>query len=178
MSIDEARARIKSRVWQALAQSDLAAKELPKEDLETLVDIVTAAAMLELDAEIAPSVLEKTEPAARDVGGDEKVLWEGKPLLSLDTRYLITNERVRIIKGLIGKDKVDVELVRVQDISQSQSVGERLFNIGDLLIYSHDRSDPTIELRNVAEPEKVHEILRRAVLDARKRHGMRFREEM
>jgi hypothetical protein len=33
-------------------------------------------------------------------------------------------------------------------------------------------------LRNVRDPEQVYEILRRAWLDSRKRHGLEFREFM
>jgi hypothetical protein len=33
-------------------------------------------------------------------------------------------------------------------------------------------------LRNVASPEQVHEIIRRAMLEARKRHRVGFRDEM
>ena len=108
----------------------------------------------------------------------EKVLWEGRPFLSLNTRYVITNERVRIVEGILGKDREDIELVRIQDIDQSQSISERLLNIGDILIRSHDTTNPQAVIRNVKDPQAVHEILRRAVLDARKRHKLVYREEM
>ena len=182
MKIDEARARIKAHVWQTLAKSDLEIKNLPESDLEELVEIVTDAALMEIDAEIGKTL----EPAGKGAKqGDEtdgpegeRILWEGRPFLSVSTRYVITNERVRLIEGLLGKERQDIELVRIQDIDQKQSVGERLFNVGDIIIHSHDPSHPKAELRNVNEPEKVHEILRRAVLAARKEHGLRFREEM
>ena len=59
-----------------------------------------------------------------------------------------------------------------------QGVTERVFGIGDLIIRGHDPSDPTVELRNVSQPEVVYETLRRAWLEARKRHGLQFREFM
>ena len=79
---------------------------------------------------------------------------------------------------MLAKDREDIELVRVQDIDQSQSISERLLNIGDIHLRSHDRSHPETVLRNVKGPQEVHEILRRAVLDARKRHKLTYREEM
>ena len=85
---------------------------------------------------------------------------------------------MRIIEGLLGKDREDIELVRVQDLDQSQSVSERILNVGDIHIHSHDRSHPTVTLRNVKDPQQVHEILRRAILNARKKHGLIYREEM
>lgn len=182
MTIDEARTRIKARVWQTLAKSDLEIKHMPESDLDELVEMVTNAALLEIDAEIGKT-LEPAAEKAKEAGATEdedveQILWEGRPLLSVSTRYVITDERVRLIEGLLGKERIDIELVRIQDIDQKQSMGERLLNVGDIIIHSHDRSHPTAELRNVREPENVHEILRRAVLAAREKHRLSYREEM
>jgi uncharacterized membrane protein YdbT with pleckstrin-like domain len=108
----------------------------------------------------------------------EKVLWEGRPYLSLRVHYQITNERIRITKGMLGKDREDIELVRVQDIDVSQGMTERALGIGDINIRSHDQSHPHVKLNNVANPTEVHEILRRAMLKARKKYNVTFREEM
>lgn len=180
MTVDEARARIKARVWQELAKSDLEIKNLPEGELEELVEMVSDAALWEIDAEIGKSLEPAAETAKQSDEDDdaESILWQGRPLLSVSTRYVITDERVRIFEGLLGKERVDIELVRIQDIDQKQSVGERLLNVGDVIIHSHDRSHPTAELRNVKEPENVHEILRRAVLSAREKHRLSYREEM
>jgi uncharacterized membrane protein YdbT with pleckstrin-like domain len=115
-----------------------------------------------------------------DDGDDdvEKVLWEGRPFLSLSVHYRITNERVRITEGMLGKDREDIELVRVQDIDMTQGLTERMLGIGDIHIRSHDRSNPDVTLNNVSNPTEVHEILRRAVLKARKKYNVSFREEM
>lgn len=176
MNIEEARTRIRARAWQSLAQSDVDLKAYDQADLETLIAIVADAALLEVDEDIAES-LKQSSGDIKD-GDEEKVLWEGRPFLSLNTRYVLTNERIRIIEGLLGKDREDIELVRVQDLDQSQSVSERLLNIGDIHIRSHDTSHPSIVLRNIKDPQDVHEVLRRAVLDARKRHKLTYREEM
>jgi hypothetical protein len=68
--------------------------------------------------------------------------------------------------------------VRVQDLDYKQTLSERLLNLGDVTIRSQDPSKPFVILRNVKEPGKVYEILRRAVLAARKRHNFAFRDEM
>ena len=99
-------------------------------------------------------------------------------MLSLVHHYTVTNERIKITSGLLGKTHENVELIRVQDIDHSQTFGERVLKIGDITVRSHDPSHPEILLRNVQEPGKVYEILRRAVLDARKRHNFSYREEM
>ncbi len=189
MSLNEAHARIKSRIWQAVAQSDFDMSTMDKATVETLVDLTTEAALLEMDGMISSSLKGEQKSDAEikaeavvdeDVfdNNKEDILWEGRPFLSLVMHYTITDERIRITEGLVGKARDNVELVRIQDMSYSQTVTERMFNLGDITISSHDASRPTIILRNVQDPESIYEILRRAVLNARKKHGFTYREEM
>jgi len=179
MSVEATRARIKARVWQNLAKSEESWRELPREQLEKVVELVTDAALIEVDSDLSEESARLAPKAASAPGvEDETILWEGRPFLSLSERYIITSERVRVISGLLGKERVDIELVRIQDFDQTQTVRERLLNLGDLTIHSHDRSHPVVVLNNIADPQSVHEILRRAVLDARQRHRLTYREEM
>ncbi len=105
-------------------------------------------------------------------------MWEGRPYLSMSVRYQITSERVRIVEGILSKERRDIELVRIQDIDHKQNITERTLNMGDVYIRSHDVTDPEIMLNNVTVPAEVHEILRRAVLKAWGKHNMSYREEM
>ncbi len=191
MSINETHTHLKARIWQGIAQAKLDLSALPAQTLEALVGIVTEAAMQEMDAQLGRTAAEQS-PAAADVKmtqpatgvGDtaqpvgESVLWEGRSFLSLTKFYQITTERVRFSQGMLSKDREDIELVRIQDIDQVQTFGERLLNIGDITISSHDTTKPRLVLENVGDVQRVHEILRRAVLDARKRHNFMYREEM
>ena len=182
MTIKEAQARIKARVWQAVAQADLDLSALDQTTLESFVDLVTESALLEIDSELDASKLDSLKEAAPNDDEDDEfgevILWQGRPFLSLVLDYTVTNERIKITSGLLGKTHENVELIRVQDIDHSQTFGERVLKIGDITVRSHDPSHPEIVLRNVQEPGKVYEILRRAVLDARKRHNFSYREEM
>jgi len=63
-------------------------------------------------------------------------------------------------------------------MDHSQTFGERLLKIGDVNIRSHDPSHPELQLKNVRDPHQVYEVLRRAVLSARKKHNFSYREEM
>jgi hypothetical protein len=187
MSLNETHTRIKSRIWQEIARARLDTSQLDKDTVETLVDIATSAALLEMDDAISRSLTEENEASAdlkgmpsQSILDDQKedVLWEGRPFLSLVLSYTITDERIRITEGLLGKARDNIELVRVQDMSYSQTFSERMLNIGDITIRSHDATRPNIMLKNIQDPESVYEILRRAVLSARKKHGFTYREEM
>lgn len=181
MTPNEVQSRVKAAVWKALAQADVDLSVLPKSEQEALVEIVTNAALMEIDKEIGEelNISRKTMMSQEEKDdGEEKVLWEGRPFLSVSTQYIITSERVRLIQGLLGKDREDIELIRIQDIDQSQTLRERLLNLGDITIRGHDTSHPKAVLNNVSNPQEVHELLRRAILDARKRYGLTYREEM
>lgn len=191
MSISETSAHLKSQVWQAIAQSKLDLSSLPDATLEALVSIVSEAALQEMDAQMGRAVAEQNPAAsaplmaqtpaaaaAAPLPDDERVLWEGRSFLSLTKYYQITSERVRFSQGMLSKDREDIELVRIQDIDQTQTFGERLLNVGDIIISSHDSTQPKLVLENVGDVQRVHEILRRAVLDARQRYNFMYREEM
>ena len=182
MSIKEEKHRINTRVWKAIAQSGLDLSSLPENDLEALVEIVTDAVLLEVDEELNGSLETSRDGHDQYISegfdSGENVLWKGRPFLSISTEYVITNERIRIFTGLLGKNRVDVELIRVQDIDQKQTLRERLLSIGDITIRSHDSSHPTVIFNDIRNPQDVHETLRQAILSARKEHGLRYREEM
>lgn len=183
MQFKDSRERVRSRIWKAIAQGEMPAlSALPPEEVEQLVDLVTETVIAEIDEQVDQQM--ESDKAATDhyyppgESDEEQVLWKGRPLLSISEHYVITTERVRIVRGLLGKDREDIELIRVQDIDHSQTFRERVLNVGDITIQSHDRSHPAVVLNNVRDVQSVHEILRRAVLDARKKYKITFQEEM
>jgi len=182
MSVNEIKTNIKSRVWKAIAQAELDVSSLEKETLESLVDLVAEAAMLESDEEmdkaVALSMAETAVPTDILDDAKEDILWEGRPFLSINLHYTITDERIRITEGFLGKARENIELIRVQDVDYSQTFSERLLNLGDINIRSHDSSNPLVILKNIKDPNSVYEILRRAILHARKKHNFTYREEM
>jgi hypothetical protein len=179
MTIEQTREKINSRIWKAIAQSGVDLSTVPHDQQEKLVDTITSSVMIALDdalEEIAPSqALSEASPAD---DGAEQVLWEGRPFLSISEHFTLTTERIKITRGLFGRDIENFELIRIQDLDFKQSMTERMFNIGDVFVRGHDTSDPKVVLRNVAKPEEVYEILRKAWLAARKRYGLQFREQM
>ena len=177
MSIEQTRAKVIASIWQAVAQSGVDLSALPREQVEKLVGDIANATMITMNDVMSEMPAPK---AALEInnGSTEKLLWEGRPFLSLVESYMLTNERIRITKGLLGKDFENFELIRVQDLDYSQGLSERVLGIGDIHIKGADPSSPDIILRNIPKPAEVYEILRRAWLAARKAHGLVFREEM
>jgi hypothetical protein len=181
MSVEETRTRIVGRVWRAVGQAGLDAVNVPQQQMEHFVNVVADEMMLELNSVLDASVPEDSTAAGGDqsmLASDEKLLWEGRPFLALNTRYVVTSERVRIISGLLAKDREDIELIRVRDVDHHQGVSERVLNIGDIYLHTADVSKPDVTLYNVTDPIAVHELIRRAVLEARKRYPFHFQQQM
>jgi hypothetical protein len=178
MSIEKIRTTVISHIWQAIAQSGVDLSTIPQDDQDKLVRKISDSVLLTFDsileAELKPDSIQ--DDLSDDL--DETIIWSGRPFLSMVESYIITSERVKVIKGLVSREIENFELIRIQDIDFKQNVGERIIGLGDLVIRGHDASDPIITLRNVTKPEEVYELLRRAWLEARKRYGLQFREYM
>ena len=175
MTAQELRSRLVSRIWQSIAQSNAEVSSIPREELETLVDAIADGVIDTLNG-LAPQVGADWDATAETE--EEITLWAGRPLFSLVERYTVSTERIRVRTGMLSKENENIELVRVQDIDYRQSLSERIFGVGDVHVRSSDPSHPMITLRNVRHPERVHDIIRRAMLSARRRYRFSFHEEM
>lgn len=117
---------------------------------------------------------------------DEEILWEGKPASIGDKAkgafntetYTITNQRIIIKWGLIGKKQEEIELVRIDDVSVTQSIGERVQSIGDVTIESNDKTTPIIKLENIKDPFEVKELIRKHSREEKSKLGYRYNERM
>jgi hypothetical protein len=177
MSIEEQREKVIETVLKGLKESQVNLGDASEENQAVLAAEIADRVMVTIDSMLDEN-LEQGDQAAVETGQDEVILWQGRPFLSMVERYVLTSERLKIVRGLLSRDIENFELIRFQDIDYKQGVHERMLGIGDITIRGHDVSDPKIVLRNVKGPDEVYEMLRRAWLEARKRHGLEFREFM
>lgn len=177
MSIEKSRSQVIASIWQAVAQSGVDISFLQKEQQDKLVNQIADTVMVTMDQLMLDKSAEEETPDVDEEFG-ETILWQGHPFLSMVERYIVTNERIKLVRGMVSRNVENFELIRIQDIDMKQGINERVMGIGDIKIKGHDPSDPEIILRNVHKPEEVYEILRKAWLDARKRHGLQFSEFM
>jgi hypothetical protein len=176
MSLDQYRSRITAAIWQGMSTSGVDLSQLTADKQARLTDAVTDQVLMAVNDLLDDVPHAKID--LQDLKDEEVVLWEGRPFLSLVESYVLTSERIKIATGLIGKDFENYELIRVQDIDLTQSMGERMFNLGDIQITGADPSTPKIILRNIQNPQETYEIIRKAWLAARRKYGLLFREEM
>lgn len=82
------------------------------------------------------------------------------------TLITITADRLRYESGLFSKTIEIVELVKVQDVHVHQTLGQRIFNIGDIAIETAGRASG-IPMPSIDSPEDVAEHILKTAQAAR-----------
>lgn len=84
------------------------------------------------------------------------------------TRYVLTNQRLRLETGIVARSIEEVELYRMNDSAVRQSFVERLLSIGTVWLQTSDERNPEVTLRAVPNPAGLREDIRKHA-EARRR---------
>ncbi len=99
------------------------------------------------------------------------ILLLGLPFLGRQ-RIRVSNERIVIEAGFWNKVRDDVEIFRIRDVVMKQSIWNRIFGIGDVVIKSTEgRTEETHTLKGVPNPVDVSEKIRTAWNDVARPRG-------
>lgn len=116
-----------------------------------------------------------------DLQAQEDVLWEGFNHIwgflpfRID-RYRLTRDRLFVETGISNIEEEQIVLYRVQDLHLKMSIWQRMLNVGNVQVYSTDKTNPVTELKNIRYPRRVRELIHRQVEDARIRRKFRLME--
>lgn len=77
------------------------------------------------------------------------------------TKYVITNERVIVRSGVFARQGKEIPLEVINDVAFSQSLIERMFGSGDLLLESAGEMGQS-RFTNVPTPEDIQTVIYRA----------------
>lgn len=115
---------------------------------------------------------------SKDINTELEILWEGKPSGLLQrflttvhlnfTTYQITKDELIVTTGFFKKRTNTVELYMLKDPDATESIYQRLLNIGTVSVVvdthgSADKIGTKVWLKNVSDPQKVRKILRDAI---------------
>lgn len=84
------------------------------------------------------------------------------------TSYETDAERLRYSTGVLVRKLEFVELYRVKDFYVHKTLIHRVFGLGNLTIYTSDKTTPVLHLQAIREPEEKYQILRSLVELSRK----------
>ena len=102
---------------------------------------------------------------------DRKRTFLGLPLSF--TKYMLSEDRLFVEKGFLNSELDEEQLYRIRDVKVTRSLGQRLFGLGTVTVFS--AGDETV-LESIKSPIEVKEEIVRLVEEARKKYGIRASE--
>jgi uncharacterized membrane protein YdbT with pleckstrin-like domain len=91
----------------------------------------------------------------------------------VSTRYTITNQRLRIERGLLSKHVQQTRIERVQNVNTSQTFVSRVLRVGTVDFDTAGTDDSDFTFTGVGSPHRVVEAVDRAQREA----GERFHRQ-
>jgi len=67
-------------------------------------------------------------------------------LLAMTTEYEFTNRRLRYTRGILHRQRDQLELARIRDMTATRRLSERLLGLGTLRLDTVDRSHPVLDI--------------------------------
>lgn len=95
-------------------------------------------------------------------------------LVVSNTRYVLTDQRLKSSRGVFNRVTDDLELYRIKDTRFQQSVWQRMVGIGDIELSTSDATSPLVRLGNIGNADAVRDTLRGLV--EKRRDAKRVRE--
>lgn len=94
------------------------------------------------------------------------------------TYYSVADGRLYIRRGLLATHYDEVMLFRIYDIKMVQTLWQKLFGVGTVIVYTSDATTPNriVRLTNIKKPLWVRDFLSRRVEAARDEKGIQGAE--
>jgi uncharacterized membrane protein YdbT with pleckstrin-like domain len=74
--------------------------------------------------------------------------------------YEITSEELRYYSGILRRKHEFIELYRLKDYRIDRPLIYRLFGLGNLTIYTSDKTAPVFKMEAIANPKMIYKTLR------------------
>lgn len=76
-------------------------------------------------------------------------------------RYTLTDSKIEIDTGLIARTTRNIPLAKIQDVTVSASIPQRLLGFGDILVDNASELGGTTILHNISQPRHFADLLLR-----------------
>ena len=87
------------------------------------------------------------------------------------TVYTLKEKKLVIDRGLFTSIREEILLYRIVDMSYSRTLGQKIFGMGTVKVYSKDKTNPSLEIKNIRHSNDFYESLSEAV----ERDGIRMK---
>jgi hypothetical protein len=92
------------------------------------------------------------------------------------TVYTLRNSRIFLREGFFNTHENEMLLYRILDINMSRSLGDKIFGVGTLTLFTADETHRELRLQNIKNPARVRDLISDAVEKERERLKIRGRE--
>ena len=83
----------------------------------------------------------------------------------IETLYTVTDQRILIRKGILSRKEKSAHIDRVQNVTTTQSVLERILQVGDVDFDTAGTDDYEFKFAGVADPRDLREVIAKAYGD-------------
>ena len=120
--------------------------------------------------------------AKKPIVEKEDILWKDrKRILGMPisfTRYEVTAERLIKRRGFFKTVTDELMIYRIMDIRLVRGLGQKLFGVGTVTIYSNDKTHPSVDLKNIKHSDDVRRFLSKQIEEQRAAKGVSKNEFM
>ena len=92
------------------------------------------------------------------------------------TVYTLKEKKLVIDRGFFTSTRDEILLYRIVDMSYSRTLGQKIFGLGTVTVYSKDKTNPTLIVKNIRHSNDFYEAVSEAVENDRMRMKMRQSE--
>ena len=89
------------------------------------------------------------------------------------TVYEVTDQRIKLKTGILNQEIDECELYRVRDYKIVKPFFQRIFGLGKIQLVTSDRSNSSINLNGIKNPENLYDLIRDNVEKIRRKTGTR-----
>ena len=89
------------------------------------------------------------------------------------TVYEVTDQRIKLKTGILNQEIDECELYRVRDYKIVKPFFQRIFGLGKIELVTSDRSNSSINLNGIKNPENLYDLIRDNVEKIRRKTGTR-----
>lgn len=92
------------------------------------------------------------------------------------TCYNMTEDRLFIRSGVLTTLQEEILLYRIRDLTFKQTLWQKVFGVGSVVVHSSDTTNAHCELKNIKMPFEVKELIHKHVEIMKKKNRMRANE--
>lgn len=85
------------------------------------------------------------------------------------TKYTVKEDMITVSEGFLKTVENDCYMYKVQDVTHSASLGEKMFGLGTVICYTGDTTHPQLILQHIKNSRQVKDFILKESEEARLR---------